>query len=72
MKIHPVRLPIIPAKVALLIDRWEFLMTNLAVWKAKVTCLSNGLGETDEGITFADQCQSKGKNKKKKKSFKFN
>lgn len=40
-------------------------MTNLAVWKAKVTLFSNALGETDDGIIFPDQCQGKGKEGKK-------
>lgn len=46
----------IPTKEALLMDKLEFSMTILAVWK--ITSLSNGLGDTDDGIIFQDQRQN--------------
>ena len=46
-------------KLALLMDRSEFLMTNPAVQKA--TSLSNGQGDMDDGVIFPSQCHSKGK-----------
>lgn len=43
-------------KEALLMDKLEFSMTILAVWK--ITSLSNGLGDTDDGVIFQDQRQN--------------
>lgn len=44
-------------------DRLESLMTDQTV--CKFISLSNGLGDTDEGLIFPGQCQSKGKKEKK-------
>lgn len=51
------------------------IMESLETWMTdqgdcKVTSLSNGLRDTDEGIIYAGQCQNKGK-KNMKKNFMF-
>lgn len=39
-------------------------MTNPIVWKAKLTSFSNSLEDTDDGVIFPGQGQSKGKKEK--------
>lgn len=50
--------------VSSIMDRSEVFMTNLAVWK--VSYLSTGLGDTNDGIIVPGQSQSKEKKEVKK------
>lgn len=52
--------------IASILDKSESLVTHPSLWK--VNALGNGLGETEDGIIFPGQCQSKERKRRRKGS----